>query len=205
VIFNCIVPFRYFKKYPLIVMRAFPLFIILSVMCAKAFSQDNKFKEVIPPSPTAASLGRYGEIPVSYHTGVPQISIPIYTVNEGGISVPISLNYHSSGVKVEELASWVGLGWSLNAGGVITRTVVGAPDEGNLRGGGMSDVNQTGWFKDFGIAAPLLASPCESNPNYYDSSNPCLIRYHDVAKGVADTEPDMFSFNFAGFSGKFFF
>ena len=71
--------------------------------------QDNYFKTAAPPSANAASLGKYGDIPVSYHTGVPGISIPIYTVKQGNLSLPVTLSYHSSGIKVDELASWVGL------------------------------------------------------------------------------------------------
>ena len=70
----------------------------------------------IPNEPTAAALGEYGEVPVSLHTGVPNISIPIFEVKGKKLSLPISLSYHAGGIKVEEVASWVGLGWSLQAG-----------------------------------------------------------------------------------------
>src|SRR3990172_4259797 len=84
-------------------------------------AQDNMFHDVIPRTPNAASLGKFGDIPVSYHTGVPDISIAIYNLKEGALSLPVSISYHSSGIKVNETASWVGLGWSLNAGGMISR------------------------------------------------------------------------------------
>ncbi len=35
------------------------------------------------------------------------------------LSVPIALNYHAGGLKVGETSSWVGLGWSLQAGGKL--------------------------------------------------------------------------------------
>jgi hypothetical protein len=85
-------------------------------------------QEVIPPSPNAASLGQYGDVSVSNNTGVPSISIPLYTVKSVGIELPISLSYHGSGIKVAQEASWVGLGWALNTGGVITRAVRGSDD-----------------------------------------------------------------------------
>ena len=87
-------------------------------------SVGQELPQITPPSPNAASLGQYGDIPVSYYTGVPNISIPLYTINSGEIKLPISLSYHSSGIKVTQEASWVGLGWALNAGGVITRSCV---------------------------------------------------------------------------------
>jgi len=63
----------------------------------------------IPPSPNAASLGKFGDIPVGLYPGIPNISIPLYSLTLGSYSLPISLGYHSSGMKVEELSSWI---WS---------------------------------------------------------------------------------------------
>ena len=82
-----------------------------------------------PQSPTTAAFTRYGDIPVDISTGVPAVNIPIYNLNSHGINVPISLSYHASGIKVQDVAGPAGLGWTLNAGGVITRTVLGQPDE----------------------------------------------------------------------------
>lgn len=162
------------------------------------------------PSANAASLGKYGDYPVSHHTGVPDISIPIYTVQEGDLSLPISMNYHASGVKVDDVASWVGLGWSLNAGGVITRSVVGAPDEGGyyVGGNGRSDRTGWGWYKDGGYPPEMF--DCGSpSPGCYSTIIPplcdCQLYYQDAASGYLDTEPDIYTFNVMGHSGKFFF
>ncbi len=68
----------------------------------------------IPPSPTAASLALSSDIQMGEYTGIPSISpAALYVDVEGDISLPIALNYQSSGIKVEQEASWVGLGWSL--------------------------------------------------------------------------------------------
>ena len=83
---------------------------------------------VIPMPPQAASLARYAEYPVSYTTGIPDISIPVYTVDLGGFTLPVSLSYHASGARPDEIPTCVGLGWALNAGGMISRTILGAPD-----------------------------------------------------------------------------
>src|SRR3954462_958189 len=78
---------------------------------------------VIPPSPDVAALNKFLNMPVGYSTGVPDISIPVYTIQSGDLSVPISLSYNASGIKVEEVPTWVGLGWNLNAGGSLSRIV----------------------------------------------------------------------------------
>lgn len=62
-------------------------------------------------------------------TGTHSETIPIYTVQEGNLAVPISISYDASGVKVSSIASSVGQNWSLNAGGKISRIVRDKPDE----------------------------------------------------------------------------
>lgn len=85
--------------------------------------------DLIPPSPNAAALGKYGIVPVSLQTGIPNISIPITEAIGRELKVPVTLNYHNNGFKPSEEASWVGLGWSLDAGGVITRILRDKVDE----------------------------------------------------------------------------
>ncbi len=89
----------------------------------------DQLRTVIPPSPNTSSLGKFGEWPVGLFTGIPSINIPIYEVKGRSIAIPISIDYHASGIRIGETASWVGLGWALNAGGCISRTVQGLPDE----------------------------------------------------------------------------
>ena len=160
------------------------LFLSFTICFAQTQSLVSK-NNVISPSPTASSLGKYAEWPVSLYTGTPQIGIPLYTLQSKNTSIPVSLNYHASGIKVDEYASWVGLGWSLNAGGVITRTVRGLPD----------DQPANGYFD----ARTLLRDP----GNGYDNV-PNFIIYHQQALGVIDSQPDVFMFNAMGQSFKFF-
>jgi hypothetical protein len=139
---------------------------------------ESYIRDIVPPAPNAASLGKYGEIPVSLATGVPNVSIPFGELKQGDLSVPIQLSYHASGIKVEEIASWVGSGWSLDAGGVITRTVRGLPDE----------EADYGYFDYYKYVDTTFV-------NSYDSLE--LVR-----KRLRDVEPDRFYFNFLGYSGE---
>ena len=132
----------------------------------------------IPPAPDAASLGKFGEIPVSYYTGVPNINVPIYVLKTAQLSLPISLNYHASGVKIDDVASWVGLGWSLNAGGLISRTMRG-----------IDDFHGTGGFQKVAPDLDFIATDFNS--------------LTAVANGLMDTEPDLFYYNLPQASGKF--
>src|SRR5688572_30149168 len=92
-------------------------------------SDGSEFLKVIPPSPEASSLGKYGDHTVSLYTGQQQIDIPIFSISESDINLPISLSYSTGGIKADEVASWAGLGWTLNAGGVVSRSMRGLPDE----------------------------------------------------------------------------
>ncbi len=87
-----------------------------------------KPQTLIPPPPNVSALGKFGLIPVSNFSGIPSIAYPVYTIQEGNLSFPISLLYHAGGIKVKEDASEIGLGWALSASGSIVSTVRGAPD-----------------------------------------------------------------------------
>jgi YD repeat-containing protein len=159
-------------------------------------------------SPNAASLGKFGDIPVSYHTGIPSINIPIYTVKSGPLELPVGLSYHASGLKVQEQASWVGAGWALNAGGVITHSVIGVSDDR-----GFSSTNTLkGHFSDYGYNSYLFgAGPSVCTPVGGNGPLICPVGANYppqdafLQSGVFDGEPDLYFFNFNGYSGKFYF
>ena len=83
---------------------------------------------VVPVSPTAASLGQFGCIPVGYYTGTADISVPIYELELDGKKFPINIAYHASGIKVAQESGCVGLGWALQGYGSITKQVRGSDD-----------------------------------------------------------------------------
>jgi YD repeat-containing protein len=148
---------------------------------------------VIPPSPNAASLGIYGDIPIGHYTGIPSINIPLYEVISGDIKLPINLSYQSSGIKVAQEASWVGLGWALNAGGVITRSIRGWDDFADL---------PLGYVRSNQLP-PANGSNCLNTNNVDDGGLITLLDgiYHNQI----DAEPDIFYYNFGNYSGKFVF
>ncbi|UII33933.1 hypothetical protein LVD17_08910 [Fulvivirga ulvae] len=149
------------------------------------------YVDVIPPSPEASNIAKYGNTPVSYNTGTPNISIPLHTIAGKAIELPIGLTYDAKGHKVEDVASWVGLGWTLTAGGVIARTVRGRPDEHNKGYFNQRDRWET--LKD----QVYTTSNFVNHPKYDFET--------DVASGELDLAPDAFTFNFGSYSGTITF
>jgi hypothetical protein len=158
----------------------------LSAIYANGQPTANQYflPQLFPRSPSSTGLEKYGTYQVNEFTGVPDISIPLYTIEAGGFKIPITLSYHASGIKITEAASWVGLGWSVSSGGQISRRTMGLPDDyiygylyGHMR-----------------------------QQSAYNSSTSDGVHYQDsVARGLCDARPDIYSYDFPGHGGKFFF
>jgi hypothetical protein len=178
--------------------KAITLICLLLLCHVVSTAQENFYNNVTISSPTAAALGKYGDVPVNYNTGIPDITIPIYTIKEGPLELPVSLSYHASGLKVAETSSWTGAGWTLNAGGVITRSVRGLPDER-----GAVPAQLRGHFSDYGYNSYRETFTTGSSTTSSGINN--IFNSKWFVDGHLDSEPDLFFFNFNGHSGKFFF
>jgi hypothetical protein len=143
---------------------------------------------IIPPSPEVSAMAKYIDMPVSYSTGIPDISIPLYKMTAGDLSIPVSLSYHAGGIKVEECATWVGLGWNLDAGGSVSRVVRGLPD-------------------DFGSNGYMYTSVTVDSISRIsiDDSAKILTAIEPILDNALDVEPDIFIFSAMGYSGRFYF
>jgi hypothetical protein len=105
-------------------MRRILLLVIACFWAAEAVSQG-----FIGPSPNATATMRQANIGVNHYTGSLNTSIPLATLSGKELNVSAALSYNGSGHRVQDIASSEGLGWSLVAGGVITRIVRGIPDD----------------------------------------------------------------------------
>jgi len=84
----------------------------------------------LPKSPSVAPFHRFDEQRnVDMMTGAAQVSLPLVEIRSGLLHLPVSLGYSYTGLRVYQPRDLVGLGWSLQAGGSISRQVNGIPDE----------------------------------------------------------------------------
>lgn len=164
---------------------------------AKSYVGD--INQMFPAAPTSNNLMKFEEVPVSYYTGIPDISIPLFTIPTSNPKVPVSiqLKYHPLNAKPDDKSGETGLGWSMIAGGTISRTV---------RGGGVDEKNRTIAF----------SSPPKPKFGIYDHvNNPTFKVMNDepvnmddykffAGQGRYDTEYDLFQYNFMGHSGRFY-
>jgi RHS repeat-associated protein len=181
--------------------KFFSLIALLFVCFTTVFSQSpapNK-RDFIPKSPEAAAFNKYGDIAVSKFTGSPNISFPLSLSED----VPISVSYNASGIKPEEHHGWVGAGWNLNVGGMISRVRKGELDE-------FLDIDSANVENLFPVRPYIenntMLNGTDSPWNGVDLLLKKVVRTNTVAgKNVfsADLEPDEFVFNFNGFSGSF--
>lgn len=140
--------------------------------------------KVLPPSPEVQALFQAKDYTVNSPTGVPDINIPLYEIKSGSLSVPISISYNAIGRRVTDETGSVGLGWSLNCGGMISRTVYGKPDE----------------KCDF--PSPLRFASDLTSTKSADFQYLTNIYYNSNPSGY-DTEYDIFSYIIGDKSGKF--
>lgn len=182
----------------------FSLFFV-SVSIAQDLKEYSEIN-VIPPSPNAAAFQKFVEIPVSLYTGIPNITVPIYEIKMKQLSLPISLQYHASGLKVDEFASWVGAGWTLNAGGLISRSTKGLPDELNdLNTGKKGFFYNRRLYSANGTVNINKVFDCEGSEGLAVTPSYPVTVADSVSNGILDLEPDLFVFNFPGGAGKFSF
>src|SRR5690606_39188406 len=145
---------------------------------------QTEISDIFHPSPNVKEMNKYLDQPVNTSSGIPSIQIPIYTINVGNIVVPISLDYHAGGIKVDQEASSVGLGWSLNAGGNVNREERDFIDDLQI-----GDFGGFMFHKYGGIYNSLVQYPIDGNSPERSELN------SQMHTGNIDKEADLFSYN----------
>ena len=170
------------------------LTIVLTLIPILVLAQD--LPEVIPPSPTVANLMQFEEIPVSYYTGQPNISIPLHSKSlNGDLNFNMALSYNTQGIKINNRSSWTGTGWNLIAGGSISRTVRDVPDE--------LKKNLNGYYS--GVKTGVFHLDDYWNYDNLTTSQKQEFDYKAVGTSLNDfdADVDLYQFNFMGLSGRF--
>jgi hypothetical protein len=148
---------------------------------------------------------------VTLQTGGAVFSLPIFNWQDdkSRLTSVIALGYNSgSGLKVNDVASNEGQGWSMVAGGVITRIQVGQPDDqqpfaGVNPGANDQDITKYPGGYLYPDAAAPLAQGCPiwlTKYPTYGGQNVLYAQHNDVAQ---DRELDRFAFQFNGKAGEF--
>ena len=172
-------------------MRKLVLTVISLLFTANIFAQTietyavSGFKgEYMLPSPEAISLIKPVLQPEELYTGIPKVQIPLWNNQYSDISLAIS--YHAPGIMVNQRASSVGLGWRLEAGGVVARIVRGLPDDHTNGYLSLSPGTKAFYNKDL--------------DEYLSSDAGTFYNYTNI-----DPAPDLFVYNFDGIKGRFVF
>ena len=169
---------------------------------SRDYYQDNM------TSAQTADMIRYGDVEASLYTGLLNLSIPIYSLDDPDFSLDISLHYNSEGFKPCENSGFVGYKWSLRAGGCITREVRNIPDETIYR-------NQSANIYEEGMLHFLSNNSIDKNDIFALNPNilkKCINSHYpqdtlyllgqDCDTDV-DCMPDIFHFDFLGYHGTF--
>jgi len=171
---------------------------IYSLNCA-----SQTIDSVTIASPNVASFNKFATIPHGNYTGIINTSIPIYTIQEGDITLPITLNNAASGIKVSENASWCGLGWHLDYGGMITREVRGNTDEG--LGGWLINNEAMTVAKATNRSGSYVSIPTVKGSDIPSAYLPAIDSIAWANGNTKDGEADVFHFSALNYSGQFFY
>lgn len=167
-----------------IIIILITVFYLLYSDCAKAQKLESNSipryntDQIFPQAPNAAAFSRYGQYPVDLSSGLVKIEIPIYTIRTSQFELPITLSYHSSGIKVNDMPSSVGLGWSLNAGGMLSINVKG--------------------YNDFEAPHYMEDSIPTQKGLLFTKDNGALMNLFTSMTNDSDTQSDMYSYSVSG-------
>lgn len=144
-------------------------------------TQDTELplSDLLSPNPAAFVEATFFK--VDKNSGGVNVSIPIYKIMDGDIVIPITLNYSQNSIKVENTASDVGFGWSLNYGGQVNRIQKGMSDFG----------------KSYHKIEPISSADTK-NGMYY-------VNYTSLNFTIDDVEADLYVYSVGNENGGFYF
>lgn len=103
---------------------------------------------------------------VDLYTGIGTATVPIYNYSLQGLDFGISLSYNLKGIQVDQISSPIGLGWSLNIGGEMSRSTIALEDEVGIK----RKDTQYGAFLYNGAWVGLTGSHRDNEYDHYNLS-----------------------------------
>ncbi|MDO5655048.1 MAG: RHS repeat domain-containing protein [Flavobacteriaceae bacterium] len=160
-------------------------FIVLFIVCKYfSFGQEEFTPNFFPSAPTLSKFEIYGNENIDLFNGSHKINIPFYKYKNKVLDIPITLNYTSNGIKVDEMESILGLVWNLNSFGSINRLIKDIGDE---------DMNG---YESYGYNLSNISLP--------QSLDPFTLEFIQLlVDGEVDSESDIFSYNTISHNGNF--
>lgn len=137
------------------------------------------------PTPQALSVVKGGQVNVNGNTGKMSLQVPVGEYSDRDFTIPISLDYSYDGFKPASPSGAAGLGWSLNAGGCISREIVGVDDFGEY-----------GYYYASHYSSLTIYNMQHSVSLIEEILQPTLGDSHE-------TTSDIYHFSFPGHSGSF--
>lgn len=164
-------------------------------------------------SPQVEMMNRYGTYPVNLSTGLVDISIPLYTVTTpDGLSVPLNISFHASGLRSTEREGVLGVRWALGGTGAISRTIKGYPDYIGYSVNGERRFNtkvsvphyKPDFYDLYGTTGPQNVHMDGSNSAFLDGVTDSNLNLDLHPGEYKDTEHDIYSYSLpSGKNGKF--
>lgn len=174
------------------------IYIVSGFFPVDIISQDATVPDNLPTA-DASALGKKEKFSTSLFSGKANIGIPLYSLEANNRTLNVSLSYDASGVNARNHPGWVGQNWSLEAGGIITRSVKGLPDEYGMTNGSQYsnyNVSYIDVVQDGSFVNPTNTSTVQNLQN---------LGLNVLQNGYAlDFSADIFNFSFLGYSGSFF-
>lgn len=170
-------------------------------------------------TPQTSGLLQIGDASSNLFSGNLSVGIPLYTIEDEDFTIPISLQYVSDGFKPRQHSEYVGQNWSLQAGGCVSRTVQNLPDDfesAELHGDFNDYSFNNGTFTNYQYTLQAVGylyneytsyshviggRPISETFPYGENNNNYIFEQSTVDN--SDFAPDVYSFNFCGYSGKF--
>lgn len=164
-------------------------------------------------SPQVEMMNRYGTYPVNLSKGLVDISIPLHTIETpGGLTMPLKISFHASGLRSTEREGILGVRWALEGAGFISKTIKGYPDRDGIHNNGERVFNtkvsvpdyKPDFYDLYGTTGPQKTNLLLDNRAFLNGVTDSRLGLDLQPGEYKDTEHDIYSYSLpSGKNGKF--